>query len=90
MNQLAMIQCNDISYRQGFVVVAAGIHARHVNVEIWNVHPDQNISGLSRVGEVFSDESIVGNTEIELSISQANALIEALQQAVQVAARNEA
>jgi len=90
MNQLPMIRCNDISYRQGFVEVAASIHSQHVNVEVWNVHPDQDISGLSRIDKLASDKEIVANTEIELSVSQAEALIEALRKAVHIAMRGEA
>ena len=90
MKQFVMLRCNDVSYRQGFVEVAARIHSRHVNIEIWNVHPDHDISNLARVEQVNSDESIVGNTEIELSILQAQSLIEALQQAIQLADRDEA
>lgn len=83
--ELPIIKCSDISYRQGFVEVAASIHSLHVNMEIWNVHPDLDISRLSRVEELASDKAIVGNTEVELNISQANALIEALRKAVRLA-----
>jgi hypothetical protein len=89
-NQLPMIRCNDISYRQGFVEVTASIHSKHVNLEIWNVHPDQDISRLSRVNQLVSDKEIVGNTEIELSVSQAETLIEVLRKAVHVAMHGEA
>lgn len=85
-----MIRCSGIPYRQGFVEVSAGIHAQYVNVEIWNVHPDQDISSLSSVDQAASEKAIVGNTEVELSISEANALIEALRKAVQLAASGEA
>lgn len=85
MNQLATIKCNGIPYREGFVQVTVGIHSHHVNVEIWNVYPDQDISPLSRVDQLPLDKAISGNTEIELSTSQAKALIEALQKAVQLA-----
>lgn len=85
-----MIKCNGIAYRQGFVEISAGIHPQHVNVEIWNVHPDQNLSSLSRVDEVATDNAIIGNTEVELTISEANALIEALRKAVQLASGGEA
>jgi len=85
-----MIRCNGVSYRQGFVEVSSGIHARHVNVEVFNVHPDQDISSLSRPDQLASEDAIVGNTEVELSISEANALIEALRKAVQLATGLEA
>ena len=85
-----MIRCNGVPYRQGFIQVASGIHPQHVNVEIWNVHPDRDISNLSLTDQAVSDEAIVGNTEIELSVTQANALIEALRAAIQFAGRREA
>ncbi|WP_140637480.1 hypothetical protein [Methylibium rhizosphaerae] len=85
-----MIKCNDISYRQGFIEVAAGIHPHHVNVEVWNVHPDRDISGLSLGDQAIADNEIIGNTEIELSVAQASALIEALRNAIQLAGQGEA
>jgi hypothetical protein len=85
-----MIKCNDIPYRQGFIEVASGIHPHHVNVEIWNVHPDRDISGLSLTDQAISDKEIIGNTEIELNVSQASALIEALRNAIQLAGHGEA
>ena len=87
--QLPMIRCNGISYRQGFIEVSAGILADHVNVEIWNVHPDTNISDLVRVDQVVSDNAFIGNTEVELTIREANALIESLRRAIQLAAGDE-
>jgi hypothetical protein len=90
MNKCPMIRCNDIGYRQGFIEVASGIHPQHVNVEIWNVHPDLNISGLSLTDSDISDQEIIGNTELELSLSQANALVEALRIAIQRAGLDEA
>ena len=85
-----MIRCNEIAYRQGFIEVASGIHPQHINVEIWNVHPDRDISSLSLTDFALSDQEIVGNTEIELSVSQATALVESLRMAIQLARRDEA
>ena len=87
---LPMIRCNGVLYRQGFVEVSAGIHAKHVNIEIWNVHPDTNISDLSRVDQVPLDSAFTGNTEVELTIREANALIESLRKAIQLATDDEA
>lgn len=90
MNQSPMIICNDIAYRQGFIEVAAGIHPHHINIETWNIHPDCDISSLSLTDATLSDQEIIGNTEIELSVSQATALVESLLMAIQLAQRDEA
>jgi len=88
MNQRPMIICNDIAYRQGFIEVAAGIHPHHINIEIWNIHPDCDISSRPLTDTAISDQEIIGNTEIELSISQTTALIESLLMAIQLAQRD--
>ena len=84
-----MIKCNDIPYRQGYIEVTSGVHPNHINVEIWNIHPDQDISDQHLNGQAISDKDIVGNTEIELSILQATLLIKALKNAINFAERGE-
>jgi 8-oxo-dGTP diphosphatase len=84
-----LIKCDDIAYRQGFIEVAL-VHPQSVNVEVWNVHPERDISGMSRVDSSISDAEIVGNTEIELNASQAHELIRALELAIDSAGPNEA
>ena len=76
------IKCNDIAYRQGFIEVAAGIHARHINLEVWNVHPDVDLTDKSLDSTSIPDEACVANTEIELSLSQAKALVDDLRAAI--------
>ena len=76
------IRCNDVRYRQGFVEVTSDIHAEHINVEVWNVHPDWDISDKAFDDTRLSDEAFVGNVELELSTEQAKALIEQLQASI--------
>lgn len=73
------IYCKDISYRSGFVEVSSGIHDGHVNLEIWNTHPDR----VAIIREdSLNDEDVVAVTEIELNVPQAKELIRQLQLAI--------
>jgi hypothetical protein len=76
-----LIKCADIRYRQGFVEVL-NVHANHVNLEIWNVHPDLDLAPTSVDLERVPDDAIGDNTEIELSIPQARQLVDWLQSAI--------
>lgn len=77
------IRCNDVRYRQGFVEVVSGIHPQHINLEVWNMHADMNISGKSLESPSIPDDAIVANTEVELNLEQAKALVEVLQASIQ-------
>ena len=78
------IRCADIPYRQGLIEVVAGVHAHHVNLEVWNIAPDRSVPEHPR-GPSFADPGVItGSTEIELSRVQAEALIKALQDALQL------
>jgi hypothetical protein len=79
---MSVITVNDISYRQGFIEVIAGIHPLHVNLETWNIHPEFQISGKSIRADDIPDEAIIGNTELELSLEQARVLMQYLQVAI--------
>ncbi len=67
--------CNEISYRKGVIEITPGIHDGCINLETWGIHPEIDI-------ERFPDDGITGNTELEMSIEMAEALIEALQAAI--------
>lgn len=77
------IRCNGVRYRQGFLEVLPNVHSEHINLEIWNIHPERDISTVSLESASISDDSIIANAEIELSLQQANALVEMLQVAIQ-------
>jgi hypothetical protein len=80
------IMCNDVRYRQGFVEVA-NVHAGCVNLEVWNVHPDTEITAASLESPAISDAAVIGNSEIELSLTQAKLLVLFLQAAITEAER---
>ncbi len=75
------IKCNDVLYRQGFVEVA-NVHAACVNLEIWNVHPDVDLTDKSLESMALPDEAVIGNTEVELNVEQAKLLVQQLQVAI--------
>jgi hypothetical protein len=79
-----LIKCNTIEYRKGFVEVRGDIHNNSINVEVWNIDPDVNITNVSLEDNSLKDESIIANTEIELSITNAEALVLLLQEAIDV------
>ncbi|RQO63855.1 hypothetical protein DBV14_02145 [Variovorax sp. KBW07] len=72
---------NDVRYRQGFLEVTANIHPGHINLETWQIHPDLDISG-KQSDEVLADDSVTANTEIELNVEQAKALVASLEAAI--------
>lgn len=79
------IYCKSISYRAGFIEVAPNIHQGHINVEVWNIHPDfDKPTADIRDGSV-PDEDVTGNTEIELDVAQARQLVELLKLAIDAA-----
>lgn len=84
------IYCNDISYRSGFVEVLPNIHRGHINLEVWNLHPDfrHSEADASIADASIRDEAVTANTEIELNISQARRLIELLSVAIEAAEQN--
>ncbi|MCG6202687.1 hypothetical protein [Psychromonas antarctica] len=79
-----MIKCNSIEYRKGFIEVRGDIHNDCINVEIWNIDPGVNITNVNLEDSSLKGESIIANTEIELSITNAEALISQLQEAIDV------
>ena len=76
------IKCNNVNYRKGFIEVECGIHEGCVNLEVTGIHPDIDISDLELGEGKLSDESFISNTELELSISEAEKLVDLLQEAI--------
>ena len=76
------IRFNDVPYRQGFLEVTANIHPGHINIETWEIHPDLDISEKQFDDKAITDDCVVANTEIELSVEQAKALIASLETAI--------
>jgi len=83
------IRFNDVLYRQGFLEVTANIHPGHINLETWEIHPDFDISGQEFDDVAITDEAVIANTEIELNIKQARALIARLEAAIAHASDSE-
>lgn len=83
------IRCDTISYRQGFIEVQSQIHPGKVNIEVWQVDPDVNISGTWVSDDSISDDNITGNTELELTPSQTRSLAESLLAAASFAEREQ-
>ena len=75
------IKCNSINYRKGYIEVTGNIHEGHVNIEAWRIHPDTDISGDMSFEEI-SDEAFTSNTELELTLENAEELVKALQGAI--------
>ena len=83
MSNKSLIKCDSVAHRKGFVEVCDGIHSGCINLEVWNIHPD--INSISRDDILNGDGSVTANTEIELSIENAEELIVKLQNAIKVA-----
>ncbi|MET7012928.1 hypothetical protein [Uliginosibacterium flavum] len=79
MNQ-SRIRCAAISYRQGFVEVLPNIHAGLVNLETWRLNPEVDANC-----KVLADDIVTSNTELEMTVAEAEKLVEMLQAAIRVA-----
>ncbi len=77
-----LITCNSIEYRKGYIEVLGNIHDNSINLEVWNIHPDTDITNTHLDNLPTPNKAIVANTEIELSISEAQTLIEQLSKAI--------
>jgi len=82
MKKNKLIKCNNIEYRKGYIEVSANIHPGFINLETWDIDADADITNIDLKDECLSDDAVVANTEIEMSVSEAENLIELLQQAV--------
>ena len=77
------ICCNGIAYRQGFIEVQSDVHEGFVNIETWMIDSNVKITNTKNISALdINDTDFIGNTELELTIDQANELIVALQVAV--------
>lgn len=81
--QFPKIYCNSASYRSGVIEVRPDIHPGHVNLEVWNFHPDHD-----RRAADIADADVVGNTEMELDVMQAKELVRLLNLAIEAVAGN--
>ena len=80
--EFTRICCGNISYRSGFVEVLPNIHPGHINIEVWNIHPDFRQPAADIGDGAIPAEDITGNTEIELDIEQTKKLVELLNRAI--------
>ncbi|MFT4929960.1 MAG: hypothetical protein ACI8WB_006095 [Phenylobacterium sp.] len=78
-----LIKCNSINYRQGYIEVLGNIHDGCINIETTQVHPD--VTNLDSNTISLADEDITASTEVELSINEAEILVEQLLTAINVA-----
>ncbi|MDD4911764.1 MAG: hypothetical protein PHP57_05665 [Sideroxydans sp.] len=83
-------KCTGVPYRQGWIEVTSGIHGGFVNLEVWNVTPEVDISPLASELALLTDDQIVGNTEVELSVALAKELVAALESAIKAIERADA
>lgn len=76
------IRCFGVPYRQGWIEVWPGVHRGFVNLETWTVAGEFDLSAPDASLASLPDSAIDGNTEVELSLDQARALVAALQRAI--------
>lgn len=86
--QFPKIYCNSVSYRSGFIEVRPDIHPGHVNLEVWNLHPDHNQRAVDIADDNIADADVTGNTEMELDVMQAKELVRLLNLAIEAVADN--
>ncbi len=79
---MSQIKCDGVNYRKGFIEVSTQIHDKHINIETWNIQPDVNISKNQIAVGQFNNDDVIGNTEIELSVEQAEILIKKLTEGI--------
>jgi hypothetical protein len=82
MDQPKRIRCNNINYRKGFIEVFPGIHPGFINLETWDIHPDVDISERNLSDDSIPDDAVVSNSEIEMSVKEAEELVQLLQDAI--------
>ena len=87
MKQSAMIKCRSVAYRQGFIEVTPNIHMGLVNLEIWGVRAECDLSSIELDGDELTDSDVEANCELELSADEVRRLIDQLQQALAEAER---
>jgi hypothetical protein len=80
-----LIKCNSIEYRKGYIEVLGNIHIDCINLEVWNIHPDIDITSIDLSDDSIPDKAVIANTEIELTIEKAELLVQQLSKAINVA-----
>lgn len=81
------IKCNTINYRKGLIEVSTGIHDSCINIEAWNINPDVDISDLELDDSELPENTVVGNTELELNLDNAKKLLNQLKNAIETIER---
>ena len=89
MKNKKFIRCNSVSYRQGYIEVRTDIHEKCINIETWGINPEIDISNLELTDKKISDEDVTSNTEVELSLENAENLVGLLQEAIKKVKPNE-
>jgi len=78
-----LLKCNSVEYRKGYIEVAPNIHPNCINIELWEISAEKDISNLNFDDEnSFVDKDVVANIELELSIQETKALISKLSKAI--------
>lgn len=83
--QLPKIYCKSVLYRSGFIEVRPNIHPGHVNIEIWNLHPDHDRQATDIADDCIGDADVTSSTEIEMELVQAKELVWLLSVAIEAA-----
>ena len=82
MDKEKKIKCNNVEYRKGFIEIIPNIHDGCINIETWNIHVDIDISNIDLEDDLFPEEGVTCNTEIEMSVNEAEELVRKLQVAI--------
>lgn len=80
-----LIKCDSVKYRQGYIEVLGDVHSACVILEVWEIHVDCDISGVELEDDSITDEDVIANTELELSIEKAEVLVQHLVEAIKIA-----
>lgn len=80
-----LIKCNFIKYRKGYIEVLGSIHKGCVNLEVWNIHPNIDITEIDLGDKSMTDDAVTANAEIELTTKEAETLVQQLTEAIKVA-----
>lgn len=78
------LKCASIPYRKGFLELTPGIHDRHINIEAWQIAPEANLENdaLWVDDPSLGDSSIIANCEIEMTVDEAQELVDAILEAL--------
>ena len=71
------MKCETINYRKGFLEVTPAIHDQCVNIELWEIDAETNISDARWVDDI-PGTAVVSNCELEMTTNEARRLVEAL------------